>query len=177
MPMTLFILSRGHAAEALAWTRQVMARLGLVLNEAKTSVRNARHERFDFLGYTFGPHRYRKDGHWYLGASPSRKSVQRLKVKVGEILVAGNQAPWMEVRDQLNRLLRGWCAYFDYGTRLIAYRAVDNHVYHSVRRFLIRRHKVQSQGTRRFSDEVVFGELGVLRLRHVHLGAPPWVCR
>jgi RNA-directed DNA polymerase len=171
------ILSRGHAAEALAWTRQVMARLGLVLNEAKTSVRNARHERFDFLGYTFGPHRYRKDGHWYLGASPSRKSVQRLKVKVGEILVAGNQAPWMEVRDQLNRLLRGWCAYFDYGTRLIAYRAVDNHVYHSVRRFLIRRHKVQSQGTRRFSDEVVFGELGVLRLRHVHLGAPPWVCR
>src|SRR6185312_3723843 len=59
------ILSRGHAAEALAWTRQVMARLGLVLNEAKTSVRNARHERFDFLGYTFGPHRYRKDGHWY----------------------------------------------------------------------------------------------------------------
>src|SRR5688572_6067207 len=41
------ILSRGHAAEALAWTRQVMARLGLALNEAKTSVRDARRERFD----------------------------------------------------------------------------------------------------------------------------------
>ena len=65
------ILSRGHAAEALAWTRTVMARLGLTLNEAKTSVRDARTERFDFLGYTFGPHCYRKDGHWYLGASPS----------------------------------------------------------------------------------------------------------
>src|SRR3954466_12954732 len=50
------ILSRGHAAEALAWTRTVMAQLGLSLNEAKTSVRDARHERFDFLGYTFGPH-------------------------------------------------------------------------------------------------------------------------
>jgi RNA-directed DNA polymerase len=46
------ILSCGHAAEALAWTRQVMARLGLTLNEAKTSVRDARRERFDFLGYT-----------------------------------------------------------------------------------------------------------------------------
>jgi hypothetical protein len=33
----------------------------------------ARKESFDFLGYTFGPHRYRKDGHWYLGASPSKK--------------------------------------------------------------------------------------------------------
>ena len=29
---------------------------GLALNEAKTSVRDARRERFDFLGYTFGPH-------------------------------------------------------------------------------------------------------------------------
>ena len=38
-----------------------MARLGLTLNEAKTSVRNARRESFDFLGYTFGPHRFRKE--------------------------------------------------------------------------------------------------------------------
>ena len=30
------ILSRGHAAEALAWTRHVMTRLGLTLNETKT---------------------------------------------------------------------------------------------------------------------------------------------
>jgi RNA-directed DNA polymerase len=171
------ILSRGHAEEALTWTKQVMIRLGLALNEAKTSIRNARQERFDFLGYTFGPHHYRKDGHWYLGASPSKKSVLRLKRKVGEILAPGNQAPWTEVRDRLNSLLRGWCAYFGYGTRLIAYRAVDNHVYHSVRRFLVRRHKVQSRGTSRFSDEVVFGERGVLRLRRVHLGAPATAAR
>ncbi len=57
----------------------VMTKLGLALNETKTVVRNARHERFDFLGYSFGPHYYRKDGHWYLGASPSKKSVQRLR--------------------------------------------------------------------------------------------------
>src|SRR6478752_2923833 len=63
------ILSRGRAAEALAWTRTVMAKLGLTLNEAKTSVKDARRESLDFLGYTFGPQRYRKDGHWYLGAS------------------------------------------------------------------------------------------------------------
>src|SRR3954471_6126364 len=82
------ILSRGRAAEALAWTRMVIAKLGLTLNEAKTSVKDARTERFDFLGYTFGPQRYRKDGHWYLGASPSKKSVQRIKTKVGDILVS-----------------------------------------------------------------------------------------
>ena len=150
-----------------------MNRLGLALNEAKTSVRDARQESFDFLGYAFGPHHYRKDGHWYLGASPSKKSVQRLKEKVGEILVPGNQAPWTEVCDQLNRLLRGWRSYFGYGTRLIAYRAVDHHVYHSVRRFLVRRHKVPTRGTRRFTYEVVYGVLGVLRLRRVQLDAAP----
>ena len=150
-----------------------MTRLGLTLNEAKTSVRDARQERFDFLGYTFGPHHYRKDGHWYLGASPSRKSVQRLKDKVGELLVPGNMGPWPEVRDQLNRLLRGWSAYFSYGTRLMAYRAVDNHVYDRVRHFLRRRHKVPGRGTRRFSDDDVFGDLGVLRLAACTLAPPP----
>ena len=61
------ILSRGRAAEALEWTRGVMARLGLTLNEAKTSLKDARKERFDFLGYTFVPHWRRKDGRRYLG--------------------------------------------------------------------------------------------------------------
>ena len=88
------ILSRGHA-EALAWTRRVMVRLGLVVNETKTTVRDARQERFEFLGYSFGPHHYRKDGHWYLGASPSPKSVQRLKRGVGEILKPCNVALWV----------------------------------------------------------------------------------
>src|SRR5580704_15903812 len=46
------ILSRGCAEEALTWTRVVMTKLGLSLNEAKTSVKNARTERFDFLGYS-----------------------------------------------------------------------------------------------------------------------------
>src|SRR5467141_285013 len=80
------ILSRGHAAEALAWTKAVMTLLGLTVNEAKTSLRNARQDRFDFLGYSFGAHRFEANGNWYLGASPSKKSVQRLKTRVGDLL-------------------------------------------------------------------------------------------
>ena len=64
------ILSRGRAAEALAWTKVVMTRLGLTLNEVKTSLKNARQERFDFLGNSFGPHRYKANGLWYLSARP-----------------------------------------------------------------------------------------------------------
>ena len=77
----------------------------------------------------------------------------------GEILVPSKVAPWGEVRGRLNELLRGWAGYFAYGTRLMAYRAADNHVYEVVRGFLKRRHKVPSRGTRRFSDQACSGNL------------------
>ena len=165
------ILSRGCAAEALAWTKAVMTRLGLTLNEAKTSLRDARQERFTFLGYSFGPHWYKANGQWYLGTSPSKKSVQRLKTTVGNLLVPGNNAPWQEVRDTLNRSLRGWSNYFCYGTRRSAFRSVDRYTYERVRDFLARRHKVAGRGTRRFSYDAVYGELGLLRLERLPLAA------
>jgi len=165
------ILSRGCAAEALAWTKAVMTRLGLTLNEAKTSLRDARQERFTFLGYSFGPHWYKANGRWYLGTSPSKKSVQRLKTTVGNLLVPGNNAPWQEVRDTLNRSLRGWSNYFCYGTRRSAFRSVDRYTYERVRDFLARRHKVAGRGTRRFSYDAVYGELGLLRLERLPLAA------
>jgi RNA-directed DNA polymerase len=46
------ILSRGHAREALEWTRGVMQRLGLTLNEAKTSIKDARQELSRILVWT-----------------------------------------------------------------------------------------------------------------------------
>jgi RNA-directed DNA polymerase len=161
------ILSRDHATEALEWTRHVVTRLGLTLNEAKTSIRQAHKECFNFLGYTFGPHCYKKDGSWYTGASPSKKSVARIKQKVGDLLKPANVGTWPEVRDQLNQMLRGWAAYFSYGTRRQAYQAIDHHVYDCVRHFLRRRHKVPTRGTTRFPFRTVFGELGVFRLRRV----------
>jgi len=166
------ILSRGRATEALAWTRWAMECIGLTLNETKTRLCDGRKEHFDFLGYTFGPERFRKDGHWYLAAKPSKKAVVRLKGRVREVLGVGIVAPWPEVRAHLNRILRGWSAYFNHGTRTMAYRAIDSHVQMNVRNFLQRRHKVPGRGTRRFSDAVIYGELGVLRLRWVQLGRP-----
>jgi RNA-directed DNA polymerase len=160
------ILSRRCATEALAWTK-VVTRLGLTLNEAKTSLKDARQERFDFLGYSFGPHRYKENGKWYLSASPSKKSVQRFKTKVGNLLVPANNDPWPEIRDTLNRTLRGWSRYFSHGTRRAAFRGIDHYVYERVRDFLARRHRMQGRGTRRFSLNVVYGERGVLCLERL----------
>lgn len=165
------VLCRRGAAAILAQTRQWFQQMGLTLNEQKTRLCNGRREAFTFLGYTFGPMYYRKDGHWYLGAAPAKKAVQRVKGRIRQILRPANQAPWEEVAAELNTVLRGWAAYFSYGTRLMAYRAVDQYVAERVRHCLRRRHKVPTRGTRRFSAEAVFGERGIIQLRRVHLAS------
>ena len=159
------ILSRGKAAEALEWTRGVLARLKLTLNEKKTSIRNARQERFDFLGYTFGPHFSRRTGGQYLGYRPSPKSVKRFRENVREHLGRDNTKPWEEVRDRLNQKLRGWAQYFQLGRPWNVFEVLDEYVEDRVRHFLRKRHKVSSQGTRQFSTKRIYGELGVFRLR------------
>ena len=171
------ILSRGHATEALAWAKAVMTRIGLTINEAKTSVRNARRERFDFLGYSFGPHRYKANGKWYLSASPSKKSVQRFKAKIGNLLMPSNNEPWPEVRDKLNKSLFGWSQYFCHGTCRSAFGGIDRYTRERVRDFLARRHKVAGRGTHRFSLEIIYGECGVLRLERLPLTTEPCALR
>ena len=144
-----------------------MTRLGLTLNRTKTRLCDARAETFDFLGYSFGPHCFRQTGRWFTGASPSKKSVQRLNDKVGAILVPGNMGAWPEVRDTLTRLLRGWCGYFSPGSHYVADRAIEAHLYDRVRNFLVRRHKMPARSIGPFSMEAVFGDLGIPRLRHL----------
>ena len=156
------ILSRGDNAKALEWTQQVMNRIGLCLNMDKTSLKDARKEHFDFLGYTFGLMCLTHKGIWRMGAKPSKTSVERLKGKVRNLLKPGEKGPWPIVRYRLNAVLRGWCQYYSYGWTQPAYRGVERNVYNRVRRFLVCRHKMRSRGIRRFPSERVFGELGVL---------------
>ena len=112
---------------------------------------------------------YKANGNWYLGASPSKKSVQRLKTKVGDLLVPGNNDPWPEVRDTLNRSLRGWSAYFCYGD------ASHRHTVASTNTSMSACATSSRDGTKckgaaldRFSCDVMsIGELGVLRLERL----------
>jgi RNA-directed DNA polymerase len=160
------ILSRGNAAEARMWTQKVMTRIGLTLNEQKTSIRDARTEHFDFLGYTFGPQYWWKTGRKFLAAQPSKKSLKRLRTSVYELLRPHDTRPWELVRADLNARLRGWQNYFSYGAVARPYATVNRYVYDRVRYFLRRRHTTtHSRGTRQFSNDVVFGRLGVYSLR------------
>jgi RNA-directed DNA polymerase len=160
----LVILSRRQAGKAHEVLKDVMTRIGLTVNETKTKLREATTERFDFLGYTFGPNWDRRTGKRYLGAGPSAKSRQRLKAKVHALMVPGNVRPWLETRNQLNMMLSGWQAYFSYGTLSRTYSDVNWYVANRVRHFLRRRHKVRSRGSRQFSTERVFVDRKVFKL-------------
>lgn len=170
------ILSRGKAQEAMEWTAGVMNRLKLTLNATKTCVRDARKETFDFLGYTFGPQVvWTGDGTRRMDARPSKKSIERVKGKLHEVLSPWNVGTWPKVAKQVNRILAGWSNYFSHGTCYFAYRAVDNHLYDRVRHFLRRRHKVKSAGMSLLPTGKSLRDWGIVRLldvmrnrRHVH---------
>ncbi|HUA24360.1 MAG TPA: reverse transcriptase domain-containing protein [Steroidobacteraceae bacterium] len=72
------ICCKGGVDEALAEMREMMRRLKLTINEAKTRVCHLPEERFDFLGYTFGRYYSPQTGRAYLCPWPSKRSVQRL---------------------------------------------------------------------------------------------------
>ena len=157
----LVILCRGTAVEALAAARDLMRRIKLELNEEKTRVVDARKENFDFLGYTFGPMYSRRNGWRYLGAAPSKARVRRLRQAVHRYLTPHNQSPMDEVIAHLNRLLVGWQNFFSYGTVTKTYRQVDRYVTDRLRRFLVRRHKINGRGTRQFPNRRLYQEYGL----------------
>lgn len=160
------VLCRHGAQEVHVITKAWMKDIGLTLNEDKTRVLNARSGEFDFLGYTFKPLHWKPTGNRYLGAEPSKKAVKRLKQNVYNLLRPGNMEPWGEVVEELNGKLGGWNNYFCYGTLTRVRREVDHYVLNRVRHFHKRRSKLSGRGTRRFSKEKVFGELGVLSSRN-----------
>src|SRR5436309_10846936 len=93
--------NRRMAEAARDWTQKVMGRIGLTLNEQKTSIRDAWKEDVNFLGYTFGPRYSWGNAKPYLAARPSKKSIRRLTTGVTEMLQPREKGPWAEVRQRL----------------------------------------------------------------------------
>jgi RNA-directed DNA polymerase len=159
------ICCRGTAEEAMAAMREMMTRLKLTVNEAKTRLCRLPEEDFDFLGYTIGRCYRARTGAPYLGTRPSAKKVQRLCREISRM--TGRNRLWKDADElvgELNQKLRGWANYFSLGAASKAYRAIDQHVARRLRRWLCAKHKVPGRGTSRFPDAYLVEELGVLRL-------------
>ena len=110
------ILCRERAREALQAARNLIAKLGLTLNEEKTRECRAGETPFNFLGYTFETlHRF--GGQPYLGLRPSDKSANKYRETVRQLTSAAQTPKKVEtVVEAVNRVIRGYWNYYSLGS-------------------------------------------------------------
>ena len=136
-------------------------RMGLTVNREKTKVLDFRepHTTLTFLGYDFRMVRDRLfgTGKRYLTFGPSKKSMKRVREKIHAITHARNgRKPVDRVVGELNRLTKGWGAYYSVGYPTRAFRAVNGYLLRRAARFLNR--KSQRRYRLKFAD-TYYGEL------------------
>jgi RNA-directed DNA polymerase len=159
------ICCRGRAEEALVTMRDIMTKLKLTVNEAKTRVCKLPGEKFDFLGYTFGRCYSLKTGRAYIGTVPSKKRVIRIYEAISEM--TGRDQTLLDqemVVAKLNRTMIGWGNYFCLGPVSKAYRAVEKHACKRLRQWLCAKHKVSWPGTKQFPETSLPDVLGLVCL-------------
>ena len=167
------ILCRGSAQAAGRPMRKIMTTLKLTVNEKKTKTCELPEESFDFPGYTIGRCYSTQTGRAYLGTRPAPQRIQRVCAEVSEQTQRSTLGdPVEEVVAGLNRKLRGWANYFCLGPVSKAYRAVDSHVRHRLRRWLCRKHKKAGRGIGAYPDEYLYEQLGLIRLEKLTANLP-----
>lgn len=104
-------LDEAHAA--LELLRQWCEAQGLSLHPEKTRIANLNEpgEGFDFLGYRFQQTRAKRIRRW-----PGKKAINKLRDTVRTITRRTNGHSLETIIARLNRILRGWFAYFKHGT-------------------------------------------------------------
>jgi RNA-directed DNA polymerase len=159
------ILCRGTAEKAMIAMRNMMSKLKLTVNEAKTRICRLPDETFDFLGYTFGRCYTHGSGKAYLAMRPSRKSTRKIGDAIHEVTT--RRWGWTDVQDrvqQLNRILIGWSNYFCMGPVSRAYAAVDQQAQHRLRQWLCRKHKLSGRRYSTFPVKYLYETLGLVCL-------------
>jgi len=149
------------------WTLE--ERMGLTVNREKTKLIDLDAERssLTFLGYEFRKVRDRLfgTGRMYLHFGPSKKSVKRVCHEVHEHTHSRNVLlPVGVVVGRVNRLLKGWGAFYSVGYPSRVFRKVNHYVLKRMARFLNR--KSQRYYRLKFA-ETYYGEMshyGLYRL-------------
>jgi RNA-directed DNA polymerase len=157
--------SRARAEEARARVAAIVAPLGLRLHPDKTRIVYLAGGvgGFDFLGFHHRKKRSRRrPGVFYLASWPSNRAMRSVRTKVREATARRNVSrPVEDVVADLNRVLRGWGSFFNWGNPEQKFWDIDRYVYERLQRFLRNKHG-PSLGRRRIYR--IYPRLGVHRL-------------
>lgn len=154
----------GNGARVMERMRSLIVRLGLSVNEKKTSLVTLPDGKFTFLGYTFG-RLYGKAGRPYIGTKPSQKAVTKLLEKIHDTTSRRWLTKSVESRvKELNWQIRGWSGYFNQGPVRKAYALIERYTKQRLRRWLAKKHKQRGVGYGQYPDESLYKELGLINL-------------
>jgi len=149
------ILVRGNGKSVLEQVRQMLSRLTLELNPAKTRIVKAENG-FDFLGMHFRLRPVRKKTSWLAKSCriwPSDKSLVRIKQHIREVIGRRYSVSLEGMVKELNPVIRGWNNYHTvYGSDRKRRTKLNWFVHHQLRIFLKRKYNDQSRGYRRVSN-------------------------
>ena len=148
--------TRQRAEEAHRRVAEILGRLGLHLHPDKTRIVGLTkgREGFDFLG--FHHHKvesWRWRGRYYLQRWPSARAMNAIRAKIREATdrrYVGLSLEW--VVGNLNRVLRGWGAYFRHGNSARKFAIVDAYVHERMAIFASIKHglRYRRNWTQRF---------------------------
>ncbi|MEV4130522.1 group II intron reverse transcriptase/maturase [Nocardia sp. NPDC049707] len=146
-----------HAEQARAEVAEVIAPMGLVLSEAKTSVTHI-DRGFDFLGYRIqrrskpGTNHAKKVVYTY----PSKKSLHSIVGKVRSITSRSSTGMSLEeLLKRLNNVVRGWCMYFRHGCAKRTFSYLSHYMWFEVAHWMrMKHHRIGWRRLRRrYSDK------------------------
>ena len=163
----IVILCRGNTDKAMMVLREILGRLGLTLNEAKTRIVNAYEGKIDFLGFTVWMRKSRVSGKEYPHVQPSRKSVRTIKDRV--TLLTRRERTIMPIEcvvNEVNATVRGWVGYFHYKNCSETLGLVKSHVEQRLITHLRKRHKVRDRKTGyiKFPNRTLYEKYGLYKV-------------
>jgi RNA-directed DNA polymerase len=142
--------------------------LDLEINREKTRVVKLNDEgaSLDFLGYTFRYYDDLKGRQWqYLNVFPSAKALQRERDKLHEMTDYRQcYKPIPELVKDLNRHLKGWANYFQFGYPREAFREINTYVRYRLEQHLKRRSQRPFRPPEGVSFNDYFKKLGLVYL-------------
>jgi len=155
---------RGWSERALQRLQEQLAPLGVELNGEKTAIVNTLEgDAFGFLGFDLRRVPKRDGSGYLILLTPKKKARKAIKAKIRELIRHGGATPIKELIARLNAALAGWVTYFRVGNSSRAFSEVRDYLEMKVRTLLTRRkrRKKRSVGWRRWSNEYLYGVLGL----------------
>jgi RNA-directed DNA polymerase len=154
--------TKAHAEALREEIAGVLSTMGLRLSPEKTLITHI-DEGLVFLGWRIQRHRKRGTGKHYVYVYPAKKALVAVMAKVKTICRQSTNLPLAVLLHQLNRMLRGWTAYFKYGCSNATFSYLRSYLWKEIVRWQDRKHRRSTwkQLRRRYGIWPADGDVGL----------------